>query len=116
MLEARVGPTGTVRWTPNFGSDINLGTSPASVVNLEGFGGNVHRFPFHIFFRRSFMNDGSQINECITSLTQGRAAHPWAGDVVVLKFHGSRREKYRDFELTDLAAIAHFFVHYPNIS
>jgi hypothetical protein len=115
-VEARAGPTGGIRWTPNFDSDLNLGASPASVVNLEGFGGSIHRFPFHVFFRRSFMNDGSQINASVQSLTQGRAAHPWAGNVVVLKFHGSRREKYRDFEITDIAVIAHFLLHYPNIS
>ncbi|CAE6421092.1 unnamed protein product [Rhizoctonia solani] len=115
-VEARASSTGSIRWVPNFDSDAGLGVSPANIVNLEGFGGSAHRFPFHIFFRRSFMNDGSQLNASVRSLTQGRAAHPWAGNVVVLKFHGSRREKYRDFEITDIAVIAHFLLHYPNIS
>ncbi|KAF8745358.1 MYND finger, partial [Rhizoctonia solani] len=115
-VEARANPTGSIRWVPNFDSDMDLGLSPANIINLEGFGGSAHRFPFHIFFRRSFMNDGSELNQSVRTLTQNRAAHPWAGNIVVLKFHGSRREKYRDFEITDIAVIAHFFLHYPNIS
>ncbi|KAG8719011.1 hypothetical protein FRC08_003868 [Ceratobasidium sp. 394] len=114
-IDARTGPNGVVRWTPDFDSNLHLGATPASIVNLEGFGGSVLRFPFHIFFRNSFMNDGSRVNTSIQTLTQGGAAHPWAGNVVVLKYHGSRREKYRDFEVTDIAVIAHFFLHYPNI-
>ncbi|KAG8776007.1 hypothetical protein FRC12_001134 [Ceratobasidium sp. 428] len=114
-VDARTGPNGVVRWAPDFDLDLHLGETPASRVNLEGFGGNLLRFPFHIFFRNNFMNDGSRVNISIQALTQGRAAHVWAGNVVVLKYHGSRRERYRDFELTDIAVVAHFFLHYPNI-
>ncbi|QRV83258.1 MYND Zn-finger protein [Ceratobasidium sp. AG-Ba] len=113
-VEARTGSNGVTRWAPEFEPNLNLGAQPASIVNLEGFGGSVLRFPFHVFFRNSFMHDGSPINSSIQTLTQGGAAHLWAGNVVVLKYHGSRREKYRDFEVTDIAAIAHFFLHYPN--
>lgn len=115
-VDARAGIHGGIRWAPSFDASLDLGASPASVINLKGFGDSAHRFPFHIFFRSSFMNDGSQLNSSVRSLTQGRAGHTWAGNVVVLKYHGSRREKYRDFEITDIAVIAHFFLHYPNIS
>lgn len=115
QVNARVGPNGAVRWAPEFDHSLELGVTPSSIVNLEGFGGSVLRFPFHIFFRSTFMNDGSHINASVQSITQGGAAHRWAGNVVVLKYHGSRREKYRDLEITDIAVVAHFFLRYPNI-
>ncbi|QRW11958.1 MYND Zn-finger protein [Ceratobasidium sp. AG-Ba] len=115
-VDARPELDGSMQWTPNFDQSLALGAVPASVVNFTGFGGSALRFPFHIFFRNTFLNDGSIANEAIRSLTRGGAAHPWAGNVVVFKYHGSRREKYRDFEITDIAVVAHFFLHYPNIS
>lgn len=115
QVNARAGSNSTIRWAPEFDRSLELGCTPASIINLEGFGGSTLRFPFHIFFRSTFMKDGSQINESVQSITQGGAAHRWAGNVVVLKYHGSRREKYRDLEITDIAVIAHFFLRYPNV-
>ncbi|KAG9120028.1 hypothetical protein FRC07_004654 [Ceratobasidium sp. 392] len=115
-IDAHPELNGTVQWAPDFDRNLSLGVTPASIVNSTGFGGSALRFPFHIFFRHTFMNDGSLLNESIRSLTRGGANHPWAGNIVVLKYHGSRREKYRDFEITDIAVVANFFLHYPNVS
>ncbi|KAG9085300.1 hypothetical protein FS749_004545 [Ceratobasidium sp. UAMH 11750] len=115
-VAARPELNGTMQWAPDFERTLSLGVTPASIVNSTGFGGSALRFPFHIFFRNTFMNDGSLLNESIRSLTRGGANHPWAGNVVVLKYHGSRRERYRDFEITDIAVVANFFLRYPNLS
>ncbi|KAG8696089.1 hypothetical protein FRC09_008737, partial [Ceratobasidium sp. 395] len=115
-VDARPELDGTVQWAPDFDRSLSMGSTPASVVNSTGFGGSTLRFPFHIFFRHTFLNDGSPLNQSIRSLTREGANHPWAGNVVVLKYHGSRREKYRDFEITDIAVVANFFLHYPNVS
>jgi len=72
----------------HWGPDCALHTGHSKIM----FGGDVieHR-PTHMknmlqfYFRDNFMNDGSKLNECVRKITGGKAAHPWAGPILVLK-------------------------------
>jgi hypothetical protein len=109
MLPAPGGP----RPAPQFGSELNLGDRPSSAICLNDVGGAPLNHPYQIFFRRSFLDDGSPINLGVRNL-HPEITYPWAGNIVVLKFDGSRRQRYRHMEANDLPQIAQFFRTYPN--
>lgn len=96
---------------PHFDSALNLGDELGSRVCLKDVGGSPLNFPYQIFFRNRFLSDGSLINAGIRNLYPD-TPHPWAGNVVILKFNGSRRQGYRDMDLADLPAVAQFFRTY----
>ncbi|QRV83252.1 MYND Zn-finger protein [Ceratobasidium sp. AG-Ba] len=98
---------------PGLPIELNLGNSPASVFCIKGVGGSSLSRPYQVFFRNSFLKDGSPINLAVKSL-HPEITYPWAGNMVVFKFDGSRREKYEHMEPSDLVQIAQFFRTYPN--
>ena len=109
------GAGDTSRLVPRFDPQLGLGTSTQSELHLTDLGGSPRNQPYQIFFRRYFRQDGSPINLAIKNL-HPNIEYPWAGTVVVLKFDGSRRERYRHTEPHDISRIAEFFLTYPPVS
>jgi hypothetical protein len=103
--------TGRSQAFPQFDPVLNLGGELGSRICLQDVGGSFLSFPYQIFFRNGFLCDGSPINIGIRSLHPD-IGHPWAGNIVILKFNGSRRQGYRDMELGDIPTIAQFFRTY----
>ncbi|CAE6413254.1 unnamed protein product [Rhizoctonia solani] len=106
-------PSGNSRSYPAFESNpaLNIGERPGHTLCLRDIGGSTLSFPYAIFFRRNFLNDGSALNGGIMRLNAD-ISYPWAGNIVVLKFNGSRRQGYRDIDFSDLPTIAQFFRTY----
>ncbi|KAG8699531.1 hypothetical protein FRC09_006559 [Ceratobasidium sp. 395] len=104
---------GGQRLNPQFDTELNLGDQPGHEICLNDVGGSPLSQPYQIFFRKSFLDDGSPINLGVRSLHQ-EITYPWAGNVVVFKFDGSRRQRYRHMEQSDIVQIAQFFRTYPN--
>ncbi|KAF8605896.1 hypothetical protein BDV93DRAFT_554217 [Ceratobasidium sp. AG-I] len=77
-------------------------------------GGEPLRYPLRVFFRDSFLCDGSPRNQTVLSLTSGNARHTWAGNMVVLKWAGARRQMYKDMAMGDLHVIAAWLLSYGN--
>jgi hypothetical protein len=106
---AHTQSTGPCIWTPLAHPHIGGASEPASMVITNGVGGAPLRFPLHLFYRADFMMDGSRTNRAIYRLTGGRSVYEWRGNVLALKFYGSRRQGYSDITLSDLGSlVAHF--------
>ncbi|KAG9099720.1 hypothetical protein FS749_000582 [Ceratobasidium sp. UAMH 11750] len=98
---------------PQFDAELNLGERPGHVICLHDVGGSPLSQPYQIFFRNSFLNDQSPINLGVRSL-HPEITYLWAGNIVIFKFDGSRRQRYRHMEQSDIVQIAQFFRTYPN--
>ncbi|KAG8741885.1 hypothetical protein FRC10_002298 [Ceratobasidium sp. 414] len=96
MLPAAGGP----RPIPQFDAELNLGDRPGHEICLHDVGGSPLSQPYQIFFRVRNLHP--------------EIAYPWAGNIVIFKFDGSRRQRYRHMEQSDLVQIAQFFRTYPN--
>lgn len=111
-LGSYAGPLRTVRWLPRLEGIFGEQATPSDVVCSKGAGGRRLRSPLHFFFE--FPPDSMprlanlSRNGSIYTLS-GETAHPWRGNIVVLKFNGGLRRSYQDVEDSDLRAIAHFF-------
>ncbi|QRV97492.1 MYND Zn-finger protein [Ceratobasidium sp. AG-Ba] len=111
-LRATLGLSGGMKWTPQLGHLLPEDPPPTSAIIIKGTGGQVLRFPLHLFFQTQ-PNDIPQadINWCVRALTQG-TSRSWQGNIVVLKFNGARRRGYKDIEHSDLPTIRHFLKGY----
>ncbi|KAJ7658728.1 hypothetical protein DFH06DRAFT_990034 [Mycena polygramma] len=85
---------------------------PASFFLTEALGGQLLRFPLHVLYSPAALAHGSPINHAIRNITSGASCRPWYGNVVVLKFNGSRRQGYTDAGSNDLPVLsAHFLLY-----
>ncbi|KAJ7923701.1 hypothetical protein B0H13DRAFT_1562416, partial [Mycena leptocephala] len=78
---------------------------PESVVLTQGQNDKVLRFPLHVFYSPLALSRASPINRSIHHITSGAALRSWCGNVVVLKFNGSRRQGYSDTISNGLPAL-----------
>ncbi|KAJ7483208.1 hypothetical protein FB451DRAFT_1233730 [Mycena latifolia] len=85
---------------------------PESVVLTQGLNGELLRFPLHVFYSPTALAKGSPINRSIYHITSGAAPKPWYGNVVALKFNGSRRQGYSEAGSNDLPALSAYFLSY----
>ncbi|KAJ6568252.1 hypothetical protein DFH09DRAFT_1155056 [Mycena vulgaris] len=85
---------------------------PESVVLTQGLNGELLRFPLHVFYSPIALNKASPINRAIYHITSGAAPKPWYGNVVALKFNGSRRQGYSEAGANDLPALSAYFLSY----
>ncbi|KAJ7927237.1 hypothetical protein B0H13DRAFT_2229304 [Mycena leptocephala] len=85
---------------------------PESVVLTQGLGGELLRFPLHVFYSPTALTKGGPINRSIHHITSGAAAKPWSGNVVAFKFSGSRRQGYTEAGSNDLPALSAYFLSY----
>lgn len=90
-----------------FGTRVALGSHDFK-VHADGM---FLRRPLRIFFRYNFRHDGSPLNLCLQSIVkQGVLPYPWAGDLLVLKFVGTRCEDYCDINDQDISALIYLLL------
>ncbi|KAJ7065358.1 hypothetical protein C8F01DRAFT_1125349 [Mycena amicta] len=87
-------------------------SAPGQVLVTQGLNGEVLRFPLHVFYSVAALGRGSPVNHAIHHITSGAAVRPWAGNVVALKFNGSRRQGYTEAGPNDLPALSAYFLSY----
>ncbi|KAG9081084.1 hypothetical protein FRC06_005836 [Ceratobasidium sp. 370] len=103
----------TTEWAIPLTEYLGSNTAFASREIIRNVGGEPLRYPLRVFFRDRFLQDGSPINQTVNALTHGGARHAWAGNIVVLKWSGSRRQGYANMNLGDLHVIASWLLAYP---
>lgn len=113
MIDVHIFASGAdgPRLVPQFSPELGLGDQPDHEICLTDVGGSQLSFPYQIFFRRSFRTDGSPINMCVRAL-HPEIVYPWAGNLVIFKYNGSRRQMYRHIDLSDLPQIVQFLRTY----
>lgn len=82
-----------------------------SLIITMGLGPESLRFPLQLWYDKRAMAEGGPVNMCIQLITMGKANRSWGGDVVVMKFDGSRQQNYTDASLTDLPPLVNYFLH-----
>ncbi|KAG8704674.1 hypothetical protein FRC08_002089 [Ceratobasidium sp. 394] len=112
VLWPRTDANGSTHWIPDLTSIFSLTTSVDSYVFDKQVSGTYLRRPLQLFYRAGFRSDGSEPNQCIRNMVNGRPAHPWAGDLVVLKFRGKRMEAYCDMSDNDIIPLVYWFLHH----
>ncbi|EPQ58677.1 hypothetical protein GLOTRDRAFT_127167 [Gloeophyllum trabeum ATCC 11539] len=88
-------------------------------VDRMGINGPALKNPFLIWHREMFLEDGSPINRCIQRMTNNQAAHPWAGNILVMKHDQSNltyNSIYVDATADDIPVVATYFSKYPSVS
>jgi hypothetical protein len=74
----------------------------------KGPAGQLLSCPYHVYFQTRHQG---RPNICVPALTRGTPKYEWFGDIVVLKFDGQRKERYKDVSLRDdLTNVAWFFM------
>ncbi|KAJ7915192.1 hypothetical protein B0H13DRAFT_2324566 [Mycena leptocephala] len=85
---------------------------PDSIVLTQNLSGELLRFPLHVFYSPTALIKGAPISRSIHHITSGAAPKPWCGNVVALKFSGSRRQGYTEASPNDLPALSAYFLSY----
>lgn len=107
---AEAQSSGPCVWTPVTYPHIGGAREPASIVVTQGVGGAPLRFPLHIFYRPDFAQDGSPVNRPIYRLTTGQSTVQWRGNIIALKFSGTRRQGYTEITMNDLSSLVAYFL------
>ncbi|KAL5639251.1 hypothetical protein ACGC1H_006680 [Rhizoctonia solani] len=85
------------QWIPDL-SSVFGNSEPVAIGSLSitsHVDGTTLSRPLQMFFRDTFRVDSSPPNQCLHNMVRGRGIpYPWAGDIVVLKFSGTRCEDY----------------------
>lgn len=71
-------------------------------------GGISTRGELEIFFRNSFLRDGSKINRCIQHITNGQVAMPWAGPFIAFR-HSDVLKSYEVVMDEDMPVLIEYF-------
>jgi len=62
------------------------------------------------------MINGSSLNRCIVDVTEGRAGHPWCGNILGLRMKGHSYDFYESADMEeDLKPIVTYFEEYGNV-
>ncbi|KAG9001513.1 hypothetical protein FRB94_006545 [Tulasnella sp. JGI-2019a] len=104
--------TGPTIWTPLPQEQLNT-EEITSMIITHGIGGSALRFPLHLFYGTNSFGDGSPLNRVIQRMTAGKSTYPWAGNLLALKFSGSRRQGYTDATYNDVAPLIASFLEKP---
>ncbi|CAG7847533.1 SubName: Full=Uncharacterized protein {ECO:0000313/EMBL:CCA72460.1} [Serendipita indica DSM 11827] len=83
-----------------------------SVVLTHGLNGEPLRFPLHLFYVPDALAKGTPVNRSIYKLTNGLAPRKWSGNVIALKYSGTRRQAYSDCTTNDLPALVSYFLSF----
>ncbi|KAF8599048.1 hypothetical protein BDV93DRAFT_609495 [Ceratobasidium sp. AG-I] len=96
------------RWVPEL-DDIE-GTSGFLSSNIIAtIGDGMLRFPLQIHYEAD--SDTIALNKCVLALTGG-SKQPWKGNMVVLKFSGTRRLWYTDANADDISTLQKYLLDY----
>ncbi|KAG8933915.1 hypothetical protein FRC03_009364 [Tulasnella sp. 419] len=106
---AQPQPSGPTIWTPLPQEYVGVPEISGHVVT-HGIGGAQLRFPLQLFYGANSFTDGSPINRVIHRMTGGKSTCPWAGNLLALKFSGSRRQGYTDATYNDVAPLIASFL------
>ncbi|CAE6434672.1 unnamed protein product [Rhizoctonia solani] len=103
----------SARWVPDL-SPVFGPPEPVAIdsINITSHAdGTPFSHPLQVFFRNTFLDDSSPLNQCLHNMSQGRAIpYPWAGDIVALKFLGTRREDYCNIRDEDIPSLVYYFL------
>ncbi|KAJ1306689.1 hypothetical protein OPQ81_007681 [Rhizoctonia solani] len=102
----------TTNWTVPLTEYLGDNTPFSSREITRNVGGEPLRYPMRVFFRDNFLKDGSPLNRSVLEITHRNARHQWAGNIVIVKWSGARRQGYHNMNLNDLHAIAAWFLAY----
>ncbi|KDQ12994.1 hypothetical protein BOTBODRAFT_111976 [Botryobasidium botryosum FD-172 SS1] len=109
---AETQSSGPCLWSPITRPHVGGMRQPASIIVTHGVGGAPLRFPLHVFYRTDVSDNEPPVNRSIFRLTSGgRSKHIWRGNVVALKFSGTRRQGYTDITMNDLSSLVAYFLH-----
>lgn len=109
---AETQSSGPCLWSPIARPHVGGSRQPASMIVVHGVGGAPLRFPLHVFYRSDTHGEEPPVNQSIFRLTSsGRSKHVWRGNVVALKFSGTRRQGYTDITMNDLSSLVAYFLH-----
>ncbi|KAF8599049.1 hypothetical protein BDV93DRAFT_560704 [Ceratobasidium sp. AG-I] len=115
QINGHLSLTGTMQWTPQLDHIEGTSSFPVCVVSLRGPGHIPLRYPlrFHFEVHPDEMISSSAFtpNGCVNALAGG-TSHSWKGNIVVLKFNGSRRQGYMNAKERDILAIRYFLLHH----
>lgn len=67
---------------------------------------------FQIVCRERFLSDGSPLNRCVRHITNGKAPHPWAGAILVMRSPDGVSERLVDADEETLRAATTYFSTY----
>ncbi|QRV88765.1 MYND Zn-finger protein [Ceratobasidium sp. AG-Ba] len=113
-LSGRVNTAENVtEWSVQLNEFLGANTAIATREITRNVGGEPLRYPLRMFFRDRFLTDGSPLNQTINALTHGKAQHAWSGNIIVMKWSGSRRQGYANMNLSDVNIIASWLLSYP---
>ncbi|KAK7014181.1 Hif prolyl hydroxylase [Favolaschia claudopus] len=80
--------------------------SPNSIVLQRALNEDLLRFPLHLFY-----DSERHVNRAVQRITTGLAEKPFLGNVVVLKYNGTRRADYMDPTTHDLPTLSAYFLY-----
>ncbi|KAJ7677761.1 hypothetical protein DFH06DRAFT_1316566 [Mycena polygramma] len=83
-------------------------------ISTMGYTGQQLGYTLSLRWRDTFLQDGSALNRSIVKLTNGKAGHPWAGNLVAYRVDEptSLVARCKDAKAEDLAVLAAYFVDY----
>ncbi|KAJ6622892.1 hypothetical protein B0H10DRAFT_1787284 [Mycena sp. CBHHK59/15] len=83
-------------------------------ISTFGYTGPPLRYTLSLRWRDTFLVDGSKLNRSIVKLTNGKAHHPWGGNLIAYRVEEptSMVARCKDAKSEDLAALAAYFVDY----
>lgn len=85
-------------------------------ITTDGMNGKQLEQQYILFFRDDFLNDGSPPNNIPKILTNGRAPHPWAGNLLALKETYFDSGMWADCTIEeDLPTLVRYFEWYPSL-
>ncbi|KAF9228806.1 hypothetical protein BS17DRAFT_772540, partial [Gyrodon lividus] len=87
-------------------------TYDALNISTTGRMGPELEHPFKLFVRDNFLNDGSPPNRIPALLTNGKAPHRWAGNLLVLKETAPMSDKWTNCTVDDLPTLVKYFEWY----
>ncbi len=70
-----------------------------------------------VLYDDSFVINGSPINRCVQIVTQGKAVHPWAGNLLALRAQGMPSDWYDNAVMEeDLSSLIQYFEDYGKLA
>ncbi|KAJ6501812.1 hypothetical protein DFH09DRAFT_944591 [Mycena vulgaris] len=83
-------------------------------ISTLGYTGPPLGYTLCLRWRDTFFVDGSKLNQSIVKLTNGKAYHPWKGNLIAYRVDEptSMVSRNKDAKAEDLAALAAYFVDY----
>ncbi|KAK7052037.1 hypothetical protein R3P38DRAFT_1634030 [Favolaschia claudopus] len=84
------------------------------ISNWGGFDGPPLGYTLMMSWRDMFMQDGSPLNRCVVKLTNGKAYHPWGGNLIAYRVDEPthRVARCQDAKAEDLKVLVAYLLDY----